>query len=158
MIDDAELWERKRHKFSRLVRQYQSMLRFDETRVYLTGFSFAGSYAWMLAYDQPDRYAGVVAMSAVSYPRQIQERLKSGAAVVTVVVRGEQDRTLPEGLSPEKETGRIIESQNPHSRFILKQGEDHREVAKHWAENLRYILRFRSERLESHDSPAETVR
>ena len=61
---------------------------------------------------------------------------------MTVVVRGEKDKWFPEHLAQEKQTGHAIEARNPHSRFLLQPGEDHREVAKYWLENLNYILQF----------------
>jgi len=98
----------------------------------------------MLAYDRLDLYAGVVAMSAISYPEQIQKALKSSESVVTVVVRGEKDAWLMKHLAQEEETGRIIESRNPHSKFVLMRGEDHGSVAAYWVEHLNYILQFKA--------------
>lgn len=142
LIDDNTVWQKKRQIFFTLFRGYKDHFRFDERRVYLTGFSAGGVYAWMLAYDRPDLYAGVVAMSAVSYPQQIQQNLESGESIVTVVVRGQNDAMFPERLEQEGETGRVIESRNPHSKFVLKQDEDHGSVEKYWLEYLKYVLRF----------------
>lgn len=142
LLDDQVVWRRKRQEFVNLYRRYKEHFGFDPNRVYLTGFSFFGAYAWMLAYDRPDLYAGVVAISAPSYPEQIQENLKSGESVVTVVVRGEKDAGLARRLAQENETGRAIESRNPHSRFVVKPGEDHRGVAEEWLEQLHYVLQF----------------
>ena len=80
-LEDKIVWSRKRQEFVKLYGRYKEHFGFDPNKVYLTGFSFSGAYAWMLAYDRPDLYAGVVAMSAVSYPEQIQENLKSGILV-----------------------------------------------------------------------------
>ena len=96
----------------------------------------------MLAYDRPDLYSGVVAMSAVSYPEQIQHNLESGESIVTVVVRGQNDHAFPKRLEQERKTGHVIESRNPHSKFVLKQGESHGSVEKYWLEYLNYILQF----------------
>jgi erythromycin esterase-like protein len=115
----------------------------DANRIYLTGFSFAGVYAWMLAYDHPELYAAVVPMSATSYPRQIQGNLEAAQALVTVVVRGEKDHAFPRGLAEETRTGKMIESYNARSRFVLKAGEGHQDVGKYWRENLQYVLQFR---------------
>ncbi len=142
LVDDKALWQKKRQDFLASFNGLKERLRFDEKRVYLTGFSFTGAYAWMLAYDRPELYAGVVAMSAVSYPAQLQQNLESAVSVVTVVVRGENDSAFPRRLAQEKETGRVIEAMNPHSRFVLKQGEGHGDVAKYWLEHLKYVLQF----------------
>jgi pimeloyl-ACP methyl ester carboxylesterase len=142
-VEDEAVWAGKRQQFLRLLDDYQRKLPVDESRIYLTGFSFAGVYAWMLAYDRPELYAAVVPMSAPSHPRQIQERLEAARAVVTVVVRGEQDDTPPQNLAAEMRTGEIVESYNPHSRFVLKPGEGHRDMHKYWRENLQYVLQFR---------------
>jgi hypothetical protein len=144
-LEDPGAWERKKLEFPGLVSRYREVFGFDDHRVYLTGFGFAGAYAWMLAYDRPDLYAGVVAMSAPSYPPPIQQRLDSGTSVVTVVVYGEKDKWLPDRLAQAKETGQVIEARNPHSKFILKPGEGRREVARYWVENLRYVLQFTKE-------------
>ena len=144
-LEDETVWETKRQKFARLFSRYRETLRFDDRRVYLTGFGFTGAYAWMLAYDRPALYAGVVAMSAPCYPLPIQQRLDRGESVVTVVVCGEKDRWLTNRLALVQATGKAIESQNPHSRFILKPVADYREVANYWVENLRYVLQFTQE-------------
>ena len=154
-LDDGAVWERKRQEFASVLVRYRELLHFDERRVYLTGFSFAGAYAWMLAYDRPGLYAGVVAMSATSSPEPIQQRLDSGRSMVTVVVRGEKDPWFQKHSDQEKQTGQAIEARNPHSKFVLKSGEVHRETAKHWVESLRYILQFRNE--ASHGAGAPHV-
>jgi len=142
-VENEEIWNEKSKKFLELVEFYKNFFDIDENRIYLTGFSFDGVYAWMLAYDHPELYAGVVAMSSVSYPPQIQNNLDSASEVVTVVVRGERDRHFPQRLEQEKETGRIIESKNPNSMWILKEGETHTDVEKYWIDYLKYILQFK---------------
>jgi hypothetical protein len=142
LIDDNAVWQRKKQDFLTSFKGYKDYFRFHEKRVYLTGFSFAGAYAWMLAYDRPDLYSGVVAMSAVSYPKQLQQNLESSKSVVTVVVRGWNDHAFPKRLEQERKTGHVIESRNPHSKFVLKQGESHGSVEKYWLEYLNHILRF----------------
>ena len=144
-LEDKKVWETKRQKFARLLARYRKALHFDDHRVYLTGSGFAGAYAWMLAYDRPDVYAGVVAMSAPWYPPPIQQQLERGKTVITVAVYGEKDRWLTNRLVQAKEVGLALESLNPHSRFILKPGADRLEVAKDWFKNLEYILQFRKE-------------
>jgi pimeloyl-ACP methyl ester carboxylesterase len=142
-VDDEAVWARVRQQFPKLLDDYKRKLRIDESRIYLTGFSAAGVYAWMLAYDRPEVYAAVVPMSATSYPRQIQENLDAAKAVATVCVRGEKDDTPPKDLAAEMRTGKIVESYNPSSRFVLKPGEGHRDMHKYWLENLQYVLQFR---------------
>jgi dienelactone hydrolase len=140
---DETVWARKRPLFLTLLDDYKRKLRLDDDRIYLTGFSAAGVYAWMLAYDHPELYAAVVPMSAPSYPRQIQEHLEAAHTLVTVVVRGEKDDTPPCDLAGEMRIGRIIESCNYDSRFVLKAGEGHLDMHKYWRENLQYVLQFR---------------
>jgi erythromycin esterase-like protein len=142
-VDDEANWAKKRQQFLTLLDDYKRKLRLDEDRIYLTGFSSAGVYAWMLAYDHPELYAAVVPMSATSYPRQIQEHLEAARRLVTVVLRGEKDETMERHLAVETRTGRIIESSNSASRFVLKPGEGHQDMGKYWRENLQYILQFR---------------
>lgn len=152
LVDDNTVWQKKRQVFLTQFQGYKDHFGFDERRVYLTGFSSTGVYAWMLAYDRPDLYAGVVAMSAVSYPQQIQQNLESGESVVTVVVRGENDMDFPRRLEQERQTGRVIESRNPHSKFVLMQGEDHGSIAKYWLQYLHYVLQFSKPDMSSSDS------
>ena len=142
LIDDNTVWQRKKQDFLVSFKGYKDHFGFDERRVYLTGCSAAGIYAWMLAYDRPDLYAGVVAMSAFSYPQQIQQNLESGESIVTVVVIGQNDPMFLRRDEQERQRGRVIESRNPHSKFVLKQDEDHGSVEKYWLEYLNYILRF----------------
>ena len=142
-VDDEIVWARVRQKFPKLLDDYKRKLPIDERRIYLTGFSAAGVYAWMLAYDRPELYAAVVPMSATSCPRQIQENLAAAKAVATVWVRGEKDDTPPNDFAAEMRTGRIVESYNARSRFVLKLREGHRDMHKYWRENLRYTLQFR---------------
>ena len=42
----------------------------------------------------------------------------------------------------ERQRGRVIESRNPHSKFVLMQGEDHSSIEKYWLEYLDYVLQF----------------
>ena len=142
LVDNEANWAKKRPQFLALLDDYKRKLLIDEDRIYLTGFSSAGVYAWMLAYDHPELYAGVVPMSAPSYPRQIQERREAARTLVTVVVRGEKDETMQRDLAGDTRTGRIIESCNSGSRFVLKPGEGHRDMGKYWRENLQYVLQF----------------
>jgi predicted esterase len=141
-VDDEAVWTKKRQQFLELLDDYKRKLSIDESRIYLTGFSAAGVYAWMLAYDRPELYAAVVPMSATCYPHQVQENLESAKAVITVFVRGEKDETPPRNLAGEMQTGKIVESYNPHSRFVLKEGEGHRQMHKYWLESLQYVLQF----------------
>jgi hypothetical protein len=157
-LEDEGVWNKKSQEFVSMLDRYQKILRFDERRVYLTGFSFAGAYAWMLAYDRPELYAGVVPMSAMSYPEPIQQRLDSGKSVVTVVVRGEEDPFFQNYYDQEMRTCQAVESRNPRSKFMLKRGEGHRDTAKYWLESLTYILQFRKEpssRADVVPAPAE---
>lgn len=149
LVDDEVVWAKKKQQFLTRLDVYRRRLNIDESRIYLTGFSFAGVYAWMLAYDRPELYAAVVPMSATSYPRQIQENLESARAVITVLVRGEKDAAFPRDLAAEVKTGKIVESYNPHSRFVLKEGEGHGDMRKYWLENLQYVLQLVKE--EGHE-------
>jgi len=149
-IEDESVWAAKRLEFINLLDHYEARFIVDPNRIYLTGFSASGVYAWMLAYDRPERYTAVVAMSTASYPPQIQEHLDAGKRVITVVVRGRQDFMFPRRLEQEIETGRIIESYNPDSKFVLKEGQGHSEVAVYWLEYLQYVLRFSKTRM-NHD-------
>lgn len=143
-LDDPVVWDKKRREFMRLFSRYREILRFDERRVYLTGSGFAGAYAWMLAYDQPGQYAGVVAVSAPSYPKPIQERIAAAKNVVTIAVFREQQEWLVKHRAEEERTGRLIESQNPLSKFSIKSMKGRAELTKCWVENMRYALRFRT--------------
>ena len=142
LVDDNTVWQKKRQVFLTLFQGYKDHFGFDERRVYLTGFSSTGVYAWMLAYDRPDLYSGVVAMSVVSYPQQIQQNLESGESIVTVVVIGQNDPMFLRREEQERQRGRVIESRNPHSKFVLMQGEDHSSIEKYWLEYLDYVLQF----------------
>jgi predicted esterase len=155
-VDNEANWAKKRQQFLTLLDDYKRKLRLDEDRIYLTGFSSAGVYAWMLAYDHPELYAAVVPMSATSYPRQIQEHLEAARTLVTVVVRGEKDERMQRDLAGETRTGRIIESSNSGSRFVLKPGEGHHGVGKYWRENLQYVLQFRRNDTKDRSEPGAT--
>ncbi len=156
LVENEANWAKKRQQFLTLLDDYKRRLPIDEDRIYLTGFSSAGVYAWMLAYDHPELYAGVVAMSATSYPRQIQEHLEAARTLVTVVVRGEKDETMQRHLAGETRTGRIIESSHSGSRFVLKPGEGHQDMGKYWRENLQYVLQFRrNEGQQRDDQPPQ---
>ncbi len=63
---------------------------------------------------------------------------------MTVVVRGEKDPMFPDRLEQELETDRVIETQNSHSKFVLKKGKSHADVAKYWLQYLNYILQFKN--------------
>jgi len=135
-------WRKNRKQFLKVVDFIKANLPCDEDRIYLTGYSFDGIYAWMLAYDRPDLYAGVVAASARD-SEQIERRLRSGKKVVTVVLRGDQDHAFPKNLRRERKTGKRMESYNKYSKWILFKGLGHRHLGGAWDKALNYILQFR---------------
>jgi tetratricopeptide (TPR) repeat protein len=142
-VSNWQRWRKKRKEFLKVMDFIRTNLPGDEDRIYLTGYSFDGVYAWMLAYDKPELYAGVVAVSAVSYPKQIQRKLKSGKDIVTVVIRGEKDHMFPRRLRQERTTGKKLESYNKYSKWILVEGYGHGGLDAHWISFLNYILQFR---------------
>jgi hypothetical protein len=136
-LDDPVVWEKKRREFPPLLSRYREILKFDEHRVYLTGSGFCGAYAWMLAYEQPEQYAGVVVTSTPSKVPHIQERIEAAKTLVTVV------RFRKQPAAETERTGRLIAAQNPHSRSGIQSGGGRRVVADCWVESLKYILQFR---------------
>jgi len=151
LIDDQGFWLQNRKEFENQFERYAEHFAFNRKQVYMTGYSGSAVYAWMLAYDKPELYTGVVAMSAVSYPEQIQLAIENAADVVTVVVRGEHDHMFPKRLEQEKQTGHTIESLNPRSRFILKKNKGHKDVAQYWLEQLQYIIQFTKSEVDPQD-------
>ncbi len=138
-VDDMSMWRRNAELFPRMVASYIEQLPIDRERVYLTGFSASGVHAWMLAYDRPELYAGVVVLSATASPVQIQKKLDRGVRLVTVVVRAEQD-LRGTNRTVELTTCRRIEALNPHSKCILEDDQTHAGVKRRWAERLNYVL------------------
>ncbi len=144
-VDDESAWRRHSQMFPMMVARYIERLPIDPRRVYLTGYSASGVHAWMLAYDRPELYAGVVVLSATASPVQIQSKLDSSSQLVTVAVRagrdlGDVNRAL------ELWTGQRIEAMNPRSEWVLKDNETHAGVKRYWADYLNYILGFSNER------------
>jgi hypothetical protein len=137
-----ELCHSKIAQFVTLVEYYKGYFPIDDDRIYLTGFSCDSVYAHIFAYAHPELFAGVVAMSSNTFSQCFQENLDNANQVVTVHVLGELDETYQAHLALEDEHGRIIESLNPNSRWIVKKGETHTAVEQYWLENLKYILQF----------------
>jgi predicted peptidase len=65
-----------------LVTQVEKAYRTDQDRVYLTGFSYGGTCAWMLAEQMPSRCAAVVAISS----RATEDPARTAAALKDVGV------------------------------------------------------------------------
>jgi hypothetical protein len=80
---------------------------------------------------------------AILKVRRLVHHLSRAASVITVVVRSELYHMFLKRPGQEKQTGRTIESLNPHSKFILKKDEDHKDIAKYWLEQLKYIIQFK---------------
>jgi hypothetical protein len=137
-----ELCHSKIAQFVTLVEYYKNYFPIDNDRIYLTGFSCDSVYAHIFAYAHPELFAGVVAMSSNTFSQCLQENLDNANQVVTVHVLGELDETYQAHLALEDEHGRIIESLNPNSRWIVKKGETHTGVDQYWLENLKYIMQF----------------
>jgi hypothetical protein len=152
-LEDDALWQKKRQEFASVLDRYRELLRFDERRVYLTGSGFDGAYAWMLAYDRPELYAGIVALSAPSYPQPIQGRLDTSSSVVTVVGWAEKGSWFQKHRDEERQTGQTIEALNSHSKCAINPSKTRRETDKQWVESLRYILQFRKEARIGGDAP-----
>ena len=65
---------------------------------------------------------------------------------LTALERGDLALRDRARLEEEKRTGKIIERMNPNSKWMLKERETHRSVAKHWLQELNYILQFSRQR------------
>ena len=74
LVDDPERLRRVPVVFEASVSRLPDLLPIDPARVYLTGSSFDGVWAWILGLSKPELY--VVALSAVSYPEAILDRYR----------------------------------------------------------------------------------
>lgn len=103
----------------------------DPDRIYLFGFSFDGVWALILGLSQPDLYAGVVALSAITFPTPIAGRPENGANLPLCILRGANDHIYPRRREQEEETGRKLVGSNPGSRFRILPNVSHTGV---WSE------------------------
>jgi len=115
--------------FIAVLDDIEQKLPIDPRHVYLTGSSFDGTWAWILGLDHPERYAGVVALSAPSYAAAISGRLARGKNLPVCVLRGEKDFDSPRALEQEKRTAAEMIRINPKSQWHLLPNETHGSAA-----------------------------
>ncbi len=131
LVDDPDLIARVPSRFIAVVDAVERTLPIDPSRVFLTGFSADAVWAWILGLETPDRYAGVIALSACSYPAAIQGRLDRGKRLPVCVLRGELDHQFPARLDQEKTTAAEMIRINPKSQWHLLPGTTHTGVWEH---------------------------
>jgi predicted esterase len=79
-----------------VVDEIESKYSIDKSRVYLTGFSMGGFGTWRTAYDQPERFAALVPVSAGAGERDLMPLIKE---IPTWVFNGGDDGTTPPSQS-----------------------------------------------------------
>ncbi len=142
-VDAADLVSSVPKRFSGFVDALTSRLPVDRERIYLTGFSFDGVWAWMLGYAEPLRYAAVAALSSVSYPKPIQEGIKKGTTLPVCVLRGAKDPLVKRHLVQETSTGEHLVRNNPSSIFKILPNTDHSGVENEADQCLQWLARWR---------------
>jgi len=140
-VDAPELVARVPPLFEGFVRELPQHLPIDPKRIYLTGFSFDAVWAWILGYSKPESYAGVVALSAVSYPAPISAGLERGRDLPVCVLRGELDHQYPGRLEQERAVGARLMAVNPRSYFEVLPGVSHTGVPAYAWRCFQRILR-----------------
>jgi dienelactone hydrolase len=145
-VDDAELLARVPSLFDATLDNALATLPIDRDRIYLTGFSFDGVWAWILGFARPDQYAAIAPLSAVSYPGPISGRPANGTALPVCALRGARDHMYPGRRDQEEHTGREMTTANPNSVFRILPDVDHGGVSDHSAECWRWLLGHRRER------------
>lgn len=147
-----EYWSGIRAVFPPLIRQCRASLGTDPNRVYLTGWSWDGANAWKLAYDRPELYAGVVAISPDPqtlarlhvYP-PAQGALRAAAEVPTVVVYETPIRSLTLWSYAYKEAERHVVAGHPDSRWWWDTNVSHVQLREQWFTALNYLLQLTRE-------------
>lgn len=132
LVDDPELGAEVPARFSEVLQGILQALPVDERRVYLMGYSFDAVWAWRLGLAAPKRFAGVIALSAVSYPKGISDVISAGGAhdLPVCVLRGDRDSMFPQRLEQERRTGNEMMRQNRRSLWQLLPNTSHAGV---WA-------------------------
>ncbi|MBK8012014.1 MAG: dienelactone hydrolase family protein [Deltaproteobacteria bacterium] len=139
-VDAPHLLRTVPQRFARWLDGVQQAADVDPERIYLTGFSFDGVWSWILGYDNPERYAAIVALSAVSYPSPIRSGLAAQIRLPVCVLRGAHDHMFPKRLAQEIETGRTLMNLNPKSIFKVLPNVDHSGVWNHADSCYRWML------------------
>lgn len=132
-VDEPELLQKVPSHFDVLYAALLRQLPIDPRRVYLMGFSFDGVWAWILGYEHPKRYAGVIALSAVSYPAPIVEGVSGEAArhVPVCVLRGARDHMFPKRFDQERRTGKELMQSHRGSLWKVIPDAAHADVWMH---------------------------
>jgi predicted peptidase len=113
---------------SKLISEVGKLYRTDETRVYLTGFSYGGTCTWQIAEQIPDRFAAIVPISA----RAMEDPAKTARILKDVAVYtgcGTAEWSMPMC----KQMRDAFEASG-HPRFVYRQFEG----GTHWSYPLIY--------------------
>lgn len=121
LVDDPELVAEVPRRFDAVLQSVLRELPADPRRAYLMGYSYDGVWALILGLSRPDSYAGVVALSAVTYPAPIANSIASGNArrIPVCILRGDRDHMFPRRLDQERRTGADIMRAHPRSLWKL---------------------------------------
>ena len=106
-----------------------------------------GAYAWKLAYDRPNLYAGVVLLSPDPmtlaclhvYPPS-RGALGAGVKIPTVVLYESRIRPLTLWSYSWAEAERLVVGGNPNSRWWWDTTVDHTTLRDQWPIPLNYLL------------------
>jgi dienelactone hydrolase len=79
--------------FAAFRRDLLTRFAVDPARVYVTGLSQTGFWAWYLGRELGDRLAGIAPMGAVTW--QVDKALENLLTLPTFVLHGENDKTCP---------------------------------------------------------------
>lgn len=75
----------------RLLAELLTRYSVDASRVYATGFSNGGMFAYMLALKRPERFAAVAVVSGAMYPTQQQTHIP----IPVMIIHGTDDSVIP---------------------------------------------------------------
>ncbi|MBU1106719.1 MAG: hypothetical protein KKB51_08650 [Candidatus Riflebacteria bacterium] len=139
-VNDKKIFREIAPYFPKLIDELKKKYPIDSEKIIFTGFSMDGVYAWMLGLEYPDLCSGVLAMSAVSYPELIKDRLGNLKSKPTIVVRAQRDGMFPFRFNQEVNTGRELMALNPKSEWVLIYGKRHSGISMYWPKYLNILL------------------
>lgn len=114
--------------FSKLITEVGKLYRTDETRIYLTGFSYGGTCTWQIAEQIPDRFAAVVPLST----RATEDPAKTATLLKNIGVY--TGCGTNEWSTPFCQTMRDAFTASGHPRFVYRQFEG----GTHWCYPMIY--------------------
>jgi len=122
--------------FDHFFRDFTGRFRVDLDRIYVSGLSQTGFWAWYLGRARPDRFAGIAPMSSVTW--QVDGYLENFSNLPVYVLHGDRDGSCPVA-QPRKTCEMMKKRGYPVTYREIAGGKHDASVWRHLGQGLREL-------------------